>query len=153
MSISHAMSVGINQRQRRMALSLLLVFGASSACFNQRVEAMSQNRSPTLGTIQAESVSGNLHCEIVTRTVSENLELAGVVWADTPAVGRYSFVITKQGSGGTSNVAQSGLFQVASIDKQTVGKVLVNALRGDRYHARLSVRSDEDEVVCDTRLE
>ena len=153
MTRSIAKPVGIAQRSHFIALSFLFIFGASSACFSQRVEDMSQQKQPDIGEIQTQSVSGNLHCEIVTRTVSKNLELTGVVWASAPAVGNYSFVVIKQGSGGSSNIAQGGLFQVAPAEKRIVGTVLVNTLQGDRYHARLSARSAEDEVVCDTRLE
>lgn len=114
---------------------------------------MSQGRNLDLGKVLTESASGDLHCEILTRKVSKNLELTGVVWSSTPATGSYSFVLTKQGAAGSSNVAQSGMFQVASTEKRIVGSILVNALRGDRYHARLSARSDNDEVMCDTRLD
>jgi len=150
---SIAQSADTVRRPLFMALSLLLAFGASSACYDQKASAMSHEENSDLGEMQTESVSGDLHCEILTRTVSENLELTGVVWASAPTTGSYSFVVTKQGSGGTSNVAQSGLFQVTPTDRRVVGTVMVNTLRGDRYHARLSARTDEDEVVCDTQMQ
>lgn len=150
---SIAQSASTVRRPLFVALSFLLAFGASSYCFNQKAAAMSHDRNSELGEINTESVSGNLHCEILTRNVSENLELTGVVWATVPTTGRYSFVVTKHGSGGSSNVVQSGLFQVTPTDKRVVGTIMVNALRGDRYHARLSAQSDKDEVMCDAQMQ
>ncbi|WP_156477435.1 curli-like amyloid fiber formation chaperone CsgH [Falsihalocynthiibacter arcticus] len=114
---------------------------------------MSQTEKSALGEVQTESSSGKLHCEITTKTVSQNLQLRGVVWSGDKAAGSYSFVVTKQGVSGRSNIAQSGLFDVAPDERKIVGMVIVNALAGDRYLARLSVRSGGNEAACDTTLD
>ena len=79
--------------------------------------------------------------------------MKAVVWSTNLATGSYSFVVTKQGVSGRSNVAQSGLFEVEASERKTVGTVMVNASRGDSYLARLLVRSGDDEVICDTNIE
>ena len=114
---------------------------------------MGETKKPALGEIRTESVSGSLHCEILTNTASQNLELKGVVWSSDGAIGRYNFIISKQGLSGSSNVAQSGLFDVAPNERKIVGTVMVNASAGDRYSARLSVQSGGSETVCDTILD
>lgn len=132
---------------------VLLILGVAATSAIQRADAMTQRKQSELGEILTESVSGELHCEIVTKTVSQSLELTGVVWSDVSSVGNYSFVVTKQGVSGRSNVAQSGLYETALGEKKSVGTIMVNALRGDRYLARLSARSNGNEVVCEISLE
>ena len=114
---------------------------------------MIQRKQSELGEILTEGVSGTLHCEIVTNSVSQILEVKAVVWSDTAASGSYNFVVTKQGISGRSNVAQSGLFETYENEKSVVGSVVVNELRGDRYLTRLSVRSGGNEAVCEINLE
>ncbi len=135
------------------ALGILLVFGVVITSVTQRADAMTQRKQPKLGDILTESASGSLHCEIVTSSVPQSLELKGVVWSDVADAGSYSFVVTKQGVSGSSNVAQSGLFEISGPEKTIVGTVMVNALLGDRYLARLSARSGGNEVVCEITLQ
>lgn len=146
-------SIRVWHRFCRTALLLLLVMGASTPYVIQRASAMSKVENTSSGEVLTESSSGKLHCEIVTTTKSQNLQLRGVVWSGDPAAGSYRFVVTKQGSSGTSNVAQSGLFDVGPEERKIVGMVVVNALAGDRYMARLSVQSGGNEAACDTALE
>lgn len=137
----------------RKVLLLLLIMGTSTPYVIQRASAMSQVKKSTSGEVLTESSSGPLHCEIVTNTESRNLQLRGVVWSGNHAAGSYRFIVTKQGSSGTSNIAQSGLFDVGPQERRVVGMVVVNALAGDRYQARLSVQSNGNETACDTALE
>lgn len=135
------------------AIHAILFIGISSIFTLQPAAAMSEVNQMEVGEILVESTVGSLHCEIVTHSVSQSLEMKAVVWSNDMATGSYSFIVTKQGVSGRSNVAQSGLFEVEPSERRIVGSVMVNASQGDRYLARLSVRSGGDEVICDTAIE
>ncbi|MCO4842796.1 MAG: hypothetical protein KC439_07795 [Yoonia sp.] len=143
----------IARRSLGIVFSAVLVTGASSIFFHQAAFAMSEVNKMEMGEILVESTAGSLHCEIVTQSISQSLEMKAVVWSTETATGSYSFVVTKQGVSGRSNVAQSGMFEVEPRERKTVGTVMVNASGGDSYLARLSVRSGADEVICDTKIE
>lgn len=138
---------------RAIALRVMFTFGVSLICAIQAAHAMSEVKKMEVGEILVESTAGSLHCEIVTQSVSQNLEMRAVVWSSEVATGTYSFVVTKLGVSARSNVAQSGLFDVEPLEKRIVGSVMVNTSRGDRYFARLSAHSGDDEVICDTIIE
>ncbi len=135
------------------AIHAILFIGISSIFTLQSATAMSEVNQMEVGEILVESTVGSLHCEIVTHSVLQSLEMKAVVWSNDMATGSYSFIVTKQGVSGRSNVAQSGLFAVEPSQKRVVGSIMVNASQGDRYLARLSVRSGGNEVICDTAIE
>ncbi len=135
------------------AIHAILFIGISSIFALRPAAAMSEVNQMEVEEILVENTVGSLHCEIVTHSVSQSLEMKALVWSNDKATGSYSFIVTKQGVSGRSNVAQSGLFEVEPSERRIVGSVMVNASQGDRYFARLSVRAGGDEVICDTAIE
>ena len=86
-------------------------------------------------------------CDIrVTRT-AHGLRLEAIAHADRSVHGSYDFVITAQGSGGSSDVTQGGPFDLAAGRSATVG---VAEISHRRYRAVLTL-SDADGEIC--RLE
>jgi hypothetical protein len=96
---------------------------------------------------QETSAMTDIHCEIRTKPVGKTLELVGVVWTDgRQMTGDYSFVVNSQGPGGSSNVAQKGLFSVNPREEAVIGTVIVNARAGNRFLARLTITSEGE--IC-----
>lgn len=83
----------------------------------------------------------NIQCEIRSRPVANGLELVGVVWAPHQVQGEYSFSVTSKGSGGSSNVSQSGVFVLEPNEAKMLGKVMVNSGAGSSFAARLSINA------------
>ncbi|MFT6168566.1 MAG: ABC-type lipoprotein release transport system permease subunit [Celeribacter sp.] len=145
--------VSAARRSFVMLFNALLCIGILSIFFLQMAFAMSKASIMEAQDILMENSSGSIHCAIVTQSVSQSLEMKAVVWSNNMATGSYSFIVTKQGVSGRSNVAQSGVFEVEPSEQKIVGTIMVNATQGDRYLARLSVRSGTDEVMCDTKID
>lgn len=153
MALSFFPFMGRSNRPCLMLIISLLCVGLSFGFSIQAASAMSEINQTDVGEILVENTAGSLYCEIVTHSISQNLKLQAVVWSTGMATGSYSFVVTKQGMSGSSNVAQSGLFEIAPSERKTVGTVMVNASRGDSYLARLLVRAGAEEVICDTKID
>lgn len=91
-----------------------------------------------------------IQCEIRSRPVANGLELTGVVWAPQPMQGDYRFSVSSEGSGGRSNVAQSGVFALDPNQPSMIGKVVVNSGAGSSFVARLSIHTENGEE-CEAR--
>ncbi|WP_127903612.1 curli-like amyloid fiber formation chaperone CsgH [Solirhodobacter olei] len=89
----------------------------------------------------------SIQCEIRSRPVSSGTELTGVVWAPEGAQGNYRFSVASRGSGGTSNIVQSGFFVLQPHQPKIVGSVVVNSGSGSSFAAHLSVQA-EDGGMC-----
>lgn len=90
--------------------------------------------------------SSNIQCEIRSRPVSTGTELTGVVWAGEGAHGDYRFAVSSEGSGGSSNIVQSGYFVLRPHEPRVVGTVVVNSGSGSSFSARLSVQAESGEL-------
>jgi hypothetical protein len=112
---------------RQMAKAMVVAFAL--ALLGGRVQAMS-----------------NIQCEIRSRPVNNGVELTGVVWAEEGAQGDYRFAVSSEGSGGSSNVVQSGFFVLRPHEPRVVGSVVVNSGSGSSFAARLSVQAETGEL-------
>lgn len=101
-----------------------------------------------LVSLSAERVEAmtSIQCEIRSRPVANGIELTGVVWAADGAKGDYRFSVSSRGSGGTSNIVQSGYFVLQPHQPKVVGSVVVNSGSGSSFAARLSVQADGEDI-------
>lgn len=99
-------------------------------------------------TSTAEAASG-LRCEIDVAQKGSAVTLRGLVFSKQNVAGTYRFTVTKQGSGGGSDINQSGDFSTgggsASVATVTLGG------DGGVYTARLDVTADGATVRCKER--
>ncbi len=129
--------------------SLLFVgLCALAAC---AANASPQTPSATLEAqaayVQPVSVSGDLTCDIIRTRTSHGVELRAVASSDFSAAGEYEFVITKHDRGGSSDIMQSGEYQLVRGESASLGSAEVSVARGGSYRARLEL-TDADGVAC-----
>ena len=83
-------------------------------------------------------------CDIRATRTANGQRLEAVAYADKDLLGGYDFVVTAQGSGGSSDISQGGEFDLAAGERATVGSVEIP--RG-RYRAILTL-SDARGDIC-----
>jgi hypothetical protein len=89
----------------------------------------------------------DVSCDIRARRTSHGVELEAFARSDAPAMGEFEFIITKDDAGGSSDIAQSGVFDLGGGERQSLGSSEISVERGGRYRARL-VLSDSGGVIC-----
>lgn len=137
-------------------LMTVVALALVTACAAQaRTEAHKDAPTPAASVVVADamhaapeaSAPSSVSCDIRATRTAHGVRLEAVAHADRGAGGEYNFVITAQGSGGSSDVTQSGPFDLVAGKSATVGSAEIS--RG-RYRAVLTL-SDADGELC--RLE
>jgi hypothetical protein len=88
-----------------------------------------------------------LECVIRTEPTSYGTRFEAVALADSDAVGEYEFVLTRIDSGGSSDIVQSGDFDLRAGERAVLGEAELSMGRRARYSARL-VLFDGREELC-----
>jgi len=94
--------------------------------------------------------SNETRCEIVTETSGGMITLQGVVHADTPLSGSYTFRVESAGGGGGSNIRQGGSFSAAPGQPAKLGRVMLGG-GGAVYDATLGVDTNAGRFTCHER--
>lgn len=94
--------------------------------------------------------SAGVECMVRRVTTLHGVRLEALARGDRDAYGEYEFVVTKGGAGGSSDIVQSGEFDLAT-GQQTLGEAEFSMERRDYFRARLVLRDGED-VVCRDEL-
>lgn len=97
--------------------------------------------------VEPISASHDLTCDIVRTRTSHGVELRAVASSDFNTAGDYEFVITKHDRSGSSDIMQSGEYQLARGESADLGSAEVSVARGGGVRARLELR-DADGVAC-----
>jgi hypothetical protein len=100
--------------------------------------------------ILAQGSSGPLRCEIQRKDRDGMVELIGVAAGARALAGHSSFVLTKSGSTGSSNLNQGQPFSVKTDEQVVVGRATINLDPGGRIAVDLRLQSD-DGVECHVR--
>jgi hypothetical protein len=100
--------------------------------------------------ILAQASSGPLRCEIQRNDKDSMVELTGIAEGARPLAGHSSFVVTKSGSSGSSNVNQGQHFSVKTDEQAIVGRATINLDSGGRVAVDLRLQSD-DGIECHTQ--
>ena len=90
-------------------------------------------------------------CDIDIDRTSGGIRVTPIVHADRSMSGEYSLVITKDGSGGSSDISQGGPFSAARGERVELSSSEFSMERGASFRATLKVRSDGREVCRDVR--
>jgi hypothetical protein len=88
-----------------------------------------------------------VECVIRTEPTSYGTRFEAVARADWDAVGEYEFVLTRRDSGGSSDIVQSGDFDLRAGESAVLGEAELSMGRRAHYSARL-VLSDGGEELC-----
>lgn len=91
-------------------------------------------------------VEARLTCAIDVERTPRGIRVTPVVWSDRAVSGEYSLVVTKSGSGGSSDISQGGPFDAARHERVALSASEFSMERGARFKAVLKVRADGREV-------
>lgn len=126
----------------------LLLIGLSALTM-----ACAANASPAPQTLaEAPAVQAisyepqSLTCDIIRTRTSHGVELRAVASSDLRAFGEYEFVITKRDRGGSSDIMQSGEFDLANGQSADLGNAEFSVARGGGYDARLELTTADGET-------
>jgi len=104
-------------------------------------------------SVNDSSVDGYLaepmlpRCELRADDSGENIVLEGFVFARKPVSGSYQLRVSQRGTGGSSDIVQSGEFNIESDSTGSLG--IVSLSKGtSRYEAKLEVQWDEGAPDC-----
>lgn len=93
------------------------------------------------------SIQTPVECIIRTVPTSDGARFQAVALSDWDAVGEYEFVLTRHDSGGSSDIVQSGDFDLRAGERAVLGEAELSMGRRARYSARL-VLFDGREELC-----
>jgi hypothetical protein len=85
-------------------------------------------------------------CNIIVQRTSNGVRLKGIADLGRAAYGDYSFVITKNGRSGSSDIDQGGPFEGRAGERIDLGASELSVGRGDGYRATLILTSGGREV-------
>jgi len=127
----------------------LLLIGLSAltmACAANASPAPEQAfaQAPAVQAISYEPQS--LTCDIIRTRTSHGVELRAVASSDLRAFGEYEFVITKRDRGGSSDIMQSGEFDLVNGQSADLGNAEFSVARGGGYDARLELTTADGET-------
>lgn len=105
-----------------------------------------QTRAETPVYETASYAPQSLSCDIIRTRTSQGVELRAVASSDLSTIGEYEFVITKRDRGGSSDIMQSGEFDIAGGQSASLGSAEINVARGGGYDARLELTSANGET-------
>jgi hypothetical protein len=101
----------------------------------------------SIGNVDAGQGGAGMRCEIAVKKRGGGVELAGVVHASAPVQGSYVLTVTKSGSGGSSDISQSGDFSAGPGKPGYLGNVMIGG-DGGSYVAKLRVTGDGGSSQC-----
>jgi len=123
-----------------ICLSALTMACAANASPSQQALA----EAPAMESISYEPQG--LTCDIIRTRTSHGIELRAVASSDLSAFGEYEFVITKRDRSGSSDIMQSGEFDLANGQSAYLGSSEFSVARGGGYDARLELTTTDGET-------
>lgn len=96
----------------------------------------------------AHAPMAGLACEVRALATPHGVALEAIAYAETPLLGEYEFTITKDDSGGASDIAQGGAFEATPGREMSLGETELSLERGGRLNARLVVRDTAGGELC-----
>lgn len=94
--------------------------------------------------------AGPLRCEIQATANGGMIALEGVVRADVPVSGAYSFRVASGGQSGGSNIEQGGGFAAGPDGAVSLGTVMLGG--GGIYDATLTITANGTTIECAERI-
>lgn len=92
-----------------------------------------------------------MRCDIEASGDEGTLRIHGVVHAEYALQGVYELEVRTVGGSGNSSIRQSGEFRASPGRPEYLGQVQFGGT-GANYEAKLIVRFDEGELICDKQI-
>jgi hypothetical protein len=86
-------------------------------------------------------------CDIIVKRTPDGVSLKAVANLSRPTAGDYSFVITKSGGGGSSDINQGGELERYA-GRHELGSSEISLGRGSSYRATLKLISPSGREIC-----
>jgi hypothetical protein len=132
----------------RFKLVSLAAFAALSAC---AAAASPSREPPTPAPLELAATpihhAQDVWCDIRITPTRNGARFEPVAQAPRPVAGDYHFVLTRTDVSGSSDVEQSGTFDLGPHQRQVLGSSELSFDRGARFRARL-VLEDARGVIC-----
>lgn len=90
-----------------------------------------------------------ISCHIEADKSRGSINVRGLIVSISPANGRYTFELTKEGKSGSSSIQQSGNFSLSVGETVGAGQSTVDFSRGTRVRARLVGEGLGQKFNCD----
>ena len=100
-----------------------------------------------------QTQTGPLDCEIAVSTGRYGRTYEGLVHAAEDASGSYELTINKRGASGRAMISQSGTFNVAAGDSETLGQATFGGLPPSAVIAELTLRWNGQTLTCDNDID
>lgn len=99
--------------------------------------------------------SGSAHsdtarCEVLVTSEGGSTTLEGVVYAEKPMSGSYTFRVESSGGSGSSNINQGGNFSASPGNPASLGRVMLGG-SGSVFDATLEVETPDGRLECTKR--
>lgn len=91
-------------------------------------------------------------CQISATPMPAGVELTTYASAQAPVSGSYHFVVSKSGSGGSSDIDQGGDFNARPGKQALLGVVDLNVDAGTHYFAKLTLAWNAHSTACSRRF-
>jgi hypothetical protein len=92
------------------------------------------------------SASPAVECGIRETSTRHGVRFEALVWGEGAVAGEYEFILTKDDRGGSSDIAQSGEFDLSADPSGALGETELSLERGARYRARLVLWDVHGEI-------
>lgn len=138
----------------RSFMMSLAAFGALAACAAAATPApVAAPQAAQLLPQQSPAAAPTHHtasvwCDIRITPTRNGLRFEPLAESPHPVSGDYRFVLTRTDASGSSDVEQSGSFDLAPRRIQVLGSSELSLDRGARYRARLVLGNDHEGVMC-----
>lgn len=124
------------------ALAAVIAF-ASAGCTAAEARTKAKPKAAVVRVAPVPPVA----CSIVTTRTAYGTRLDAVVTSQQPLEGSYDLMISKSGSGGTSQISQGGAFAAEAKTPLTLASSEIGADRSARLQATLVIH-DKPGAVC-----
>ena len=134
-----------------MTVSLLTKAALPAAALALVAFGMAGDSTAQSGSNQAQT--GPLDCEIAVSTGRYGRTYEGLVHAAQDARGSYELTINKRGASGRAMISQSGTFDIAAGDSETLGQATFGGLPPSAVIAELTLRWNGETLTCDNDID
>jgi len=105
---------------------------------------------PAAAPVKVHSPAPRVDCDIDVRHTSNGVALEGLANFTRATDGDFSFIITKSGGGGSSDIEQGGVYDARAGEELSLGSAELSTGRGSSWRATLTIY-DGGREVCRTQ--
>ncbi len=134
-------------RTALLSLAALAAISACAAAASPPNPVATQPPAPMLAQTVSHAPAPDVWCDIRITPTRNGARFEPIAESPYPASGSYRFVLTRTDAGGSSDVEQSGDYDLSPGDPVILGSSELSFDRRTRFRARL-ILEDRHGVVC-----